>query len=87
VRSFADGDAVSSRVLNRTIRADSWWDTKRHTIAIPRFPAQMLREHLRSRGESYQAIADTLNESGVERGQSGARRHASTVHYLAQKPA
>lgn len=40
---------------------------------------------MRTKGMSYQAIADALNEGSVARGQSGARWHASTVHYITQR--
>jgi Recombinase len=39
--------------------------------------------HERSRGRSFRAIADALNEEGVPTGQRGKRMYAATVRAVA----
>jgi DNA invertase Pin-like site-specific DNA recombinase len=72
-------------ISERTTRALAVKRAEGVQLGRPRSVPPKVRKRiaaLRSNGMSYQAIADVLNEGGVERGQKGSRWHASTVHYL-----
>jgi DNA invertase Pin-like site-specific DNA recombinase len=77
-------------ISERTKRALAVKRSEGVVLGRPRAVPDEVRQRIvrmRKQGKTYQAIADILNEAGIERGQNGTRWHASTIHYLAQEAA